>query len=214
MSLIVVRMSGHVYNSNTAGTVVEEWSCSLSLIGPLSPDPSDYLAGISSACQAWFTNSDTGIDATAALEVVSVNEVDPITGHQVNDPTIEDVLDTPVRGALTPSVRQPLVNTYRVSLDSGVRSRRTKGGFYVPRVAFETQANGRLDPGDVGGAVEAAKSFLDAINDVDPSIAVGVWSRAGNSVTASTGVRVGDRADVIRRRSNEVIETYSRLPLA
>jgi len=212
VSLVRLILSGSVYDANTGGNKVEEWSIGISLLGGVGPDVAGALPANVTSCTDWFSDPYAWIDATVALERITLNEVDVATGIQINDPTVEEEITPGLRGGVTGGDSHPLGTSYRVSLDTGTRNRSHKGGFFAPRCAGSVQMSGRWDGGQVAQMLGAADSFIDSLNTNNGGqFDVGVWSRKLNSVTKSTRLRIGDVPDNISRRRRQLDETYQVL---
>ncbi len=210
MSLIRLVWGGNFYTIGSGGTAVEEWSCSLSLIGPVSPDPAGQLVPIVALVKDYHTAPATHIDSTCALEWIKLNEFDPVTGAQMTDPTIEETyLSTSFRGADSPGSKHPISAAYRVSIGALTRDRTQHGGWFVPRPGINILGNGRYALGDVQAMTSSAEVFVEGIN-AGP-YTVGVWSRKNGSVTTVSRLKVGDVPDNISRRRNALQETYTEV---
>lgn len=213
MALGLVVMSGRITDgTSSTSPEVEIWSSSIGGTTTSGGWPETFIDEIASACGTWFTAANTRIHSTVTLDTVKANLFDIATGLQITDPTVEHTYSPFLRGAST-TIEFPITTSYRVSMDDGTRNRRARGGFYVPRPTLAVGYNGRFNDTNVGQALATAVTMLDAFVST-AAFDVGVWSRAGQSLTPSTRVRIGDVPDNIRRRKNDLRENYQSVALS
>lgn len=208
MSFWNVTFSGGSHGTSVLTSApVEIWACSLGLITDAAAVPTQARCDdVANAIRAWFVDTDTKIGSTESLDVVKVNAVDLVTGHQITDPTMQTNFSA-VRGSADAQV--PLGYTYRISMSDGTRNPRARGGFYPPRVSYRPLENGRLDSLQRTAYTDSAVRLISALNNiVAPVQRVGVWSRREKAVFPVTTLRVGDVSDNISRRRNHLIEAY------
>lgn len=208
MSLVVLQWGGRIVDDHgSTYNTVEEWSCSMSLLSTVSPDPSTILATAGPLIASYHNDASSYVDSTALLDFIKCNEVDVATGIQITDPTVELIYTTPVRGGHGAGVYPILTSAYRVSIDNSTRDRTKRGGWFMPRGSFTTQGNGRIVPTQVAEMLTTATTLIDGLNAIS-NVSVGVWSRKNASVTAITRLRIGDVPDNISTRKNALAETY------
>jgi len=159
----------------------------------------------------FHTDPHTGIDETESLDYVKASPIDLTTGHETADPVPQWTPLTATRGGSTETLL-PFSSSVRVSIDDATRSRRAKGGFYIPRLSIAIQQTGRISTAAADLIVGSAGALLLGINTLAET-QVGVYSRVGHSFTPSTRIRVGDVPDDISRRRNAMRETYSQYNL-
>jgi len=105
------------------------------------------------------------------------------------------------------NTQEPLPNQLgiRVSLFSGTGP--TSGGPFLPGWAKQTTDTGGLVTTDVQDDIIAAlEAMVTTLGTVD--WALGIQSPTAVAVRAVTSARVGRRWDVIRKRANDVSESY------
>lgn len=210
---IKIVAGGAVYNDTSAGTEIEEWSCSLSAIRAGGGE--GLPAGLGTCTTQWqnlFSDTAVKIHPTVGLGYVKVNEINSL-GHQITDPTNANYFTTPPRGAGGASPKTPLQIALRVSLDDGTRNRRARGGFYLPRMSNEVNYAGVYSDADMLAVASRVKTMLDAINNLT-GWTVAVASKVDASLTPVLRVRVGNVPDVIRRRRNDLLESRQTVMLA
>jgi hypothetical protein len=210
VALNVIQWGGKSYTAGTAGTAIEIWSCSLSVINTTADPTLIQRNAIGELVYEYHTSADTHIADTEALEFVKVNQFDPVTGHQITDPSHMDVISSANRG--TDSHYHSMTTAVRVSIDDGTRNRRGRGGFFLPRYGGLIQADGRLESAVVADLRDASEVFLNGIGAI-AGITVGIWSRRDAGVVAAARLRIGDVPDNISRRKNAMRETYSSVPI-
>lgn len=204
--LALLAFGGNIHaGSGLSAPVVEIWECTAHWNTPDITIAQSYCDAIAADCVTWFEDAATKIADNVDLSYVKWNEINPATGRQVTDPTIQ-TLEVGVRGSSSSSL--PLTSSYRVSLDDSTRNPRHRGGFYVPRPALSVQDDGRLNPGDPANLLSTAKAFFDAIIAVTGG-QPGVYSRRDHAFHPANRMRVGDVPDNIRRRKNKLRENYA-----
>lgn len=210
MSLVVVNWGGNIYDAQSGGTPIEEWSCSLSLLAGANPNVVAILAESLTLITNFHTHADTRISDSVGLNYIKVNEVDVSTGHQITNPTNEVLYLLPSRGGYSGSSLMPTTTATKVTIDDGTRAATSRGGFFVPRTCFNLTLGGRVPNAQLAPFATQVQNLLQGFNDlVAPSVEVGVWSRKNHAVTASSRVRVGDVPDNISRRKDDLREAYT-----
>lgn len=100
------------------------------------------------------------------------------------------------------------------------RGRASKGRLFIPQCAPPLVGGGFIDPTAQQAIATAAASFFSALADeagIDVSnLRPAVVSNIGDPGPQEdiTGVKVGNVLDVIRRRKNNIIETYKSAPVS
>lgn len=164
------------------------------------------LAGLLAACAGFHSNPLAQISNQARLTEIALSRVG-VDGRQIGE-TQRYPRDVPGGGGVT-RLHPPQV-AMRVSLDSGLRGRSQKGGFYIPLPNLEVQP-GQFQVLDVEAArvALAAKDMIDTINGLDGITNVIIASGVVGNI-AVRRVRVGTALDTIRTRRNQLVERYQQ----
>lgn len=177
----------------------------------------DYVNDI----RAWITAPGSYISNQVTCTWVKFNEIGP-DGRYVDPSTTHARYLTGSTGALTPigGVAGTAVPSYQscaISLTTPRnRGPASRGRIFVPQCAAPMVHPGRFSNTATTAMAAAAASFLTALGDeagVDvTSMRPAVVSNVGTPGPQEpvTGVAVGDVPDVIRRRKNNLIETYTK----
>jgi hypothetical protein len=215
VTLLKIQFGGNSYDASAAGNQVEIWSCSLHAIAPAAYAPTQVLADdLFVMAINYIADVDTGVASTEALEYLKVNAIDPVTGRQQTDPTIQHLAASSSIRGLAPG-QNPMSTSYRVTTDNGTRDRRTRGGWYVPRSGQTIPSTGRYTQAQNSQHVTKAQAFLAAINNYAPvDLTCAVYSKANKGAVPITRVRCGDVPDNISRRRNNLREVYATAALA
>lgn len=189
----------------------------------LDPD-GDNFGDLVADCQAFWSREATGIHTTTVLRKVKLAAIGS-DGLYIAAPA-EALVTTPGTGAFSPFPNQV---ARKVTLHTDGDLKRVKGGFYLPgaTLAGFDQATQLYSTAITDAAEDSAKQFLDAVENV-PGIDAESWtvvvaSQGRHNKDGSvrrpptnhgvTGVSIGRRADVQRRRSNRISEARG-IPLA
>lgn len=206
-----LAFGGRIYDATAGGNAVEYWSCSLSVSAvAFTTTLTAELAIAEPIIRTWFTSGNLAVSPTCSLEYVKYNAIGA-NGKQTTDPTVQVLLPASTRGGGSSSVMLPTFVSMRVSLDNQTRSRRAKGGFYLPRPASNVDVNGRWSSGITDIVADHTEAMLESLNSsLEGSVVIASGVDATNTVV--TRLRIGRVPDVIRRRKNDLLESYvSRL---
>jgi hypothetical protein len=210
MTLLHLVWGGSIYNATTGGAKIEEWACSMSMVGLVNMSRAQVLASSATARTAvenFHIGVSTFISNTVALEWLKFNAFDISTGKQITDPTVETFITPGIRGANN-SNSPPLFTSLKVSMDASTRLKREKGGFYVPRFAAFTGLDGTYSQANCESLRGNAATMISTL-EADANIEqVGVWSRRYKSFASSNRLRVGNVPDFMSSRKRSQIETY------
>lgn len=207
MALFRWQFGGTIHDASSSGAVVEIWSCSMSLLANDTTSPSVVGNQVDDLLLSWFLDADTFIHPTVQLEYSKVNDVDILTGRQTTDPTNETLFPVGNRGGGNGVNVYPITTACRIGLDDGTRSRKTRGGFFVPRPTLTLGYNGRWSSANLDAMQLRTATFFNAVNNV-AGVSIGVHSRKDKSVTACNRFRIGDVPDNISTRKNAQTESY------
>jgi len=203
----------------------EIWSWGLKLSGTTSFDAAAHLADIDMAAlsadiETFHQEPTVGISSACSFVTLKAAALDTLGAY------ITDAVEYQGNGVDgfggDAAARLPnqvaLVVSLRTVTSIGVAVR---GRFYVPGVATDPAADGRLTAPQVANVVTAAKAMLDGINatagaNAEPATLqlmsdVGVSTPRSRAVTT---VLVGDVYDTVQRRRNALAENYTGLALA
>jgi len=210
MGLAVLQFGGAINSDLLIPTPVEEWSASLSAFTSAGYVPATHLAAVTTLVRQWFTRPTTGIHGSVSLDWVKWNAFDVATSKQITDPTNEVTVFPAERGQASGGAFLPISTAYRVSMDDGTRSKRSRGGFFVPRPGISVKTDGRFPSAAMQDAVASAKLLVSSLNGLGASdVTVVIWSRKYDAMTGVSRIRVGDVPDNISRRRNALAEAYS-----
>lgn len=190
----------------------ETWSCSMHVDSDsgLNLAASNFTA----ALVAWMERSDSQISASAQLDFVKFNQINPITGRYAL-PTSNNDEQLTLAAGIRPAA--PGQDTVAVSLRTALaRGRGHVGRFYPP--------TGSQTPDGLDGLITAAiattmsTSAATLVAAVNTAVGVGsrvvVFSKIGQSVEPVTAVRVGRVTDTMRSRRAQLRENYIQTVLA
>lgn len=192
-------------NSLTIGTVSND------LTFPADQNMQNFVAGLATVVQSWFTSNSAKIYIRASLNWVKIALVDK-EGKYIDGPYIHD-FDVPSQGPGTDPVAPQL--TVAHSMTTAVKRGPGRFGRIYPPLNAQVDGNGRAIGADL--MAQAFSDFIEGINDyihgagpafVEASVVVA--SAVGTGINAPvTGVRVGDVIDTMRSRRSALKETYS-----
>lgn len=192
-----------------SGLDIEIWACTLHSLQPDSADNITINELFAAAWSTFFQANGTAISGTAWTKSIKSNVIDPQTGLQITDPTVEK--EVSYGGGLggTPATFQ----TCRISIDNGTRNRRARGGFYLPRFAGAIGGDGRFTQESQAVVATNAANMLESLGVTGGLSNAGVYSKTEAGFFPATRVRVGNVPDVQRRRKNALVEVYSEVVL-
>jgi hypothetical protein len=200
----------------------EIWQCGIRC-APAAGSAHDYgdedaiLAAIQGPFKTWYTGAGANMRSDFRLEYLKLNEIaadgsyaDPTTTHRFDYGTFGSGATTPS----TPSIIT-LAWTWTTARLRGIASR---GRIYPPVAVVTASGSPRVTSTVTANSVTAAKALLSVLsrpNGVDFELAPCVVSAGSNggagtgAIEDITGVKVGDVADVQRRRKNALKEVYA-----
>lgn len=193
---------------------IEEGQFGLRFASSSDPTQSELNAAVV-AVQGWWggTSSLIGDDyklATLKLAAIGVDGLYP-DGYS---PLVHDYSPT-IQGGTSLAINQfPLQVATVMSLTTGaLRGRAHRGRCYGPPLAGNLGTNYQFDSTN---SQTRANSFADLLETLNAAIVgpISVMSRIGTGTTRTvTGVQVGTRPDVQRRRAGRQVEQYMSAPL-
>ena len=179
----------------------------------------DFVSDI----RAYLTNPLTYISNQVTCTWVKFNEINS-AGHYADAANTHQRLLNGTGGLApifgTATTVTPSYQSVAVSLTTARnRGPGSLGRYFLPQCAAPMVHPGRLSTTAASALATGAKDFLNALADeagVDvTNLRPAVVSNRGTPGPAEpvTGVKVGDVPDVIRRRKNNLIETYAKVTL-
>lgn len=187
----------------------EEWSTGVFMhnIGGTAPHAVDFVPAVT----AFFQNANLRWPGSAFLEFVKFNEIAPLTGKYAL-PVSDTALITPRIGA-GGGLRGPGQCAVVISTRTAIpRGRGHAGRMYIPvGVGGSTtivESDGRMTSTTADEMANAGAAFIQALNAVQASCFVVIFSKLAQTVTAVTGVRVGRVVDTMRSRRTSLNEEY------
>lgn len=203
----------------------EIWNCNIrlssclidgTLTGPIS-DLSGTLAVIAPALKTWWTTLiGTGAAAVgtlqqATLDYVKLNNIGS-AGKYTNATTVQQAYSPKPNGALGGLMPWLVTAAYSWSTNVG-RGPGSHGRVYVPIAVANNNGTPIIPSAQLASMVTHAQNLLKAVavgpSDSTHACRPVIASRQHNSLTAITGVRVGNVMDLQRRRKDAIPETYS-----
>lgn len=174
--------------------------------------PDEVPAGIISAFQAFWQDTDQPISEGARLQTLKLNEIGT-DGRYVAQETVFHDYDPPIQG--TSGTHHPPQVALAITLETALtRGRAHAGRFYLPIPGQPANASGYLDSSEQVRYGSNVRVLLDAINDAMPSWEVGVVSNLGTGAQQRvTGIKVGRVFDTIRSRRSAFTEDYYSVAL-
>ncbi len=219
---ILLRFNGHF---GSLSTVVDKWSVGVRLGSASLPTPNDpaklaTIAGAAHTAAIAFHSSSAVMagtncfyDQCTAATIGPNGKYAPAGALTVFSPS------TPTAGSGTASL--PWNSASVISLRTAIpRGRGSNGRMYWPALALIVQsATGRVAGSNMQARINAAKTFLDALNVAGaaytPGTRVLVASNVGLGVNAPvTSIRGDDRIDSIERRENDLPSAWSTATLS
>src|SRR4051794_17864604 len=133
MALYSARWGGTINSVYTTDSPIDEWVCSLSVLGPAWNTTTAQSIATEVGNYAVIVRA--RISKRIRFDYCKVNEYDVATGLQITDPTWTDpTWGAPFFGTATITNPRPVTVSSRISLDNATRNRKAKGGFYLPGV--------------------------------------------------------------------------------
>lgn len=175
--------------------------------------------GVSLVADAWktfFTNTTSSIASAYKTTEVKAVQLDT-SGHTRLDTVKHFTYTTaPVGGvASSPMPAQvALVATLQSTLPRGLAS---KGRMFLPGVNIPVDATGHLPAGSMTSLLANFRTFINAVNSVQDLGGVVVLASRGRGalpvtpgpIKAVSTVKLGNVYDTLRRRRNQLVESYS-----
>lgn len=181
----------------------EIFSYSFALNNPdgTEPDASQYT-NYETVINAFHGSTLLRVSAQAVLTQIKYSRIDT-AGHTVGTPHYQ-FPDVPGDAA---SYNYPFQIAGTVSLNAASSSRRAKGRFYLPFPQWSFGGSGHWGDGPVADALTAAVALVGGLNEVDVNRPVVVASGVDGNHRV-THVRIGNVPATVRKRRNQLAETY------
>lgn len=227
-----MEVLGHLHKIVLGGVLAEteSWSMSMHFL-KANPGKIIVTGAIATAANAWFSNGYAKINASAKLDFIKINELDPLprinppnpktglprpaspayTRYLLNEPPNELFLTpgtSPAAGSLNGPPQLTLAITLATDSPRGLAHR---GRVYPPTV-FDCGTDGRA-PANLTFCRDAFKDLLVAINAAGGGNVVVYSGVRGTQVNVVTGVKLGRVVDTQRRRRRNLQEEYIYAPL-
>ena len=181
---------------------------------------SEGTGGIDAAETAWdnavtaffSTELAARISDTVTTLSTSTASIDETTGRQI---TRRELTNTSGGTSTSPSL--PYQVTPVVSLRTSLATRAGRGRFYVPSLAVDQVADGRMLPDAQSDLADSAVAMMDALGT--GGLVPVIFHRTDSpgvsqfSTTQVTMIDVGDVLDTQRRRRNKLVEQRETRPL-
>lgn len=192
----------HLASGTTPGEV---WTFSLYTNGQIS---------LAAAQSTWEISLQTlwvgGIDSLIAPQVVltgaSTAEIDVATGNQST--RVEGALNFP---GVSASPMLPFQCATAVSLRTVFATRRGRGRFFLPPLASNAIALGRLTTAAQTNIADNASVMMASLQS--GGLTPVVYSRVSRAAITMTSIDVGDVIDTQRRRRNKLVEDRESRPI-
>lgn len=166
---------------------------------------------LATAVSTWWASTSTLIPSGKALAFLRLAHIG-VDGKYVPGTIAYDHTYSPVvagGGSGSNSIQPPQVANV-ISLTTDLpRGRAHRGRVYAPTIAASYTAPGVWDPSVVTPRVTSTVTMLNALN-VAMGGSLAVMSKIGAGAShVVTGIAIGSRPDVQRRRAKGIVETYS-----
>lgn len=192
----------HVISGTTPG---EEWSFTLHTEGTGSTG--DANAALADAIDTAYTEGFASVTAPeVSSTLASTASIDPSTDGQIT--RVEAVLALP--GTATAEML-PFQCATCISLISDSATRHGRGRFFLPPLAADVLADGRVSNTAILAISTAFTGFFDVLSTA--GLAPVIRNRSGHVSTPVTSARVGNVIDTQRRRRNKLQEVYTTIPV-
>lgn len=173
--------------------------------------PVQDVAGMSAGAAGAFVGAMNGTSGIKSFlsNFVSYNRVTAaeVLNFGAANPTLGAGIHTPISLIGTGSNLTPPQVSVCVSLTAGNRPNGSpiRGRFYLP-----TPGGGGIVAGGKVGSPNLWQAFVNAwfASLIDSGYSIHVWSRKEAKFSPITQLRIGDIADTIRSRRNQLTETY------
>lgn len=163
---------------------------------------SQWMTGITNAWATWAPLLCTDVEATRATTV----EVDPATGRQLTGAD-----DTRADAGTSTATCLPFQCAPVVSLRTATLNRRGRGRFYVPSLAVDQVAAGRMTTAAQTALADGAEDLLTGLTSAGGTVVI--YHKDLGTTSVVTSLDVGDVIDTQRRRRNKLIEARTSRPL-
>lgn len=192
----------HVISGITPG---ESFSFTLHTEGTASTG--DANAALAAAITAAYTNGFASVTAPeVSSTLASTASIDPSTDGQMT--RVEAVLALPGTAV---AEMLPFQCATVISLISDSATRHGRGRFFLPPLAADVLADGRVSNTAILSISTAFTSFFDTL--VTAGLTPVIRNRVGHVSTTVTSARVGNVIDTQRRRRNKLEEVYTVIPV-
>lgn len=228
-----MAVEGHLHKIVFGGSLcgTESWSVSLHY---LKVDIGTILisGALAAAVNSWFSNVNLYLNASARLDFIKANELDPLP--RINAPDPKTGLPRPASPAFTRYLSSSGTNevffspgtapnagatvgipqaSLAVSLTTTLsRGLASKGRIYLPTSA-PISADGRTSDAYINGMLPPTKTMFLALNSTNTGKVVVYSGVRGQTTQQVTGLRVGHVVDTQRRRRRNLLEDYLFMPL-
>lgn len=189
----------------------EGWSCSLHFNSPV--DSNALASDFEPALIAWMGRASSRVAATAHLDEIKFNIIDPVTGKYQFPVSNTDVVPSSPAGTAPAT---PFQLTVAVSTRTALaRGRAHAGRFYPPTGGWDAVMDngGRITTALAQGMADSASELIEALNAAFPMGNVCVFSKVGQIQEPVTHVQVGRVVDTIRSRRTSLDEDPQSSPV-
>jgi len=178
---------------NAAGTVAgaaAAWSTAVGLLWNGVATPTDSIKQL--------------IPTTSGIDVTSATEIDPLTGKNMGQViNTQALVGTDATGPVPPQC------AVVVSLRTALFNRAGRGRFYLPALATDKVAAGRILTAARDSIAVASQKMVQSLNGAGYTVVV--YHRGAKTHDNVVSVSVGDVFDTQRRRRDKLIEVRNTL---
>ena len=215
---ILLRFNGHFGGSSSS--LLDRWSCGVRMGFPnIAPV---YDAGKLQTLVNAAQTAATTFHSTSSIYAGTTAYLDYVSGAQIGvsgryTPSSQLTVlspNTPTAGLGSPVL--PWNSASVISLRTAIpRGRGSNGRIYWPALALPlTATTGRATSVAMGTRVNAAKTFIEALNSAANAYSTGMRvvvasAVGGGLITAVTAIRADDRVDSIERRENDQLSAWT-----